>query len=88
MPRCDGTMRLPASDGVRDAPRAGNALALCREVSMSESSGFKLGQKVPDFELTTYDPVKDDFGRISLAGQIASKRWTVLFFYPADFTFV
>lgn len=51
-------------------------------------SVMKLGQKVPDFELATFDPVKGDFGRFSLAAQIASKRWTILFFYPADFTFV
>ncbi len=49
---------------------------------------LKLGEKVPDFSLTTYDPVRDDFGTFSLEGQIARKRWTVLFFYPADFTFV
>jgi NADH-dependent peroxiredoxin subunit C len=49
---------------------------------------LKLGEKVPDFLLTTYDPVKDDFGTFSLEGQMARKRWTVLFFYPADFTFV
>jgi NADH-dependent peroxiredoxin subunit C len=48
----------------------------------------RLGQRVPDFELTTYDPVKDDFGKVSLAAQMAARRWTVLFFYPADFTFV
>ena len=52
------------------------------------TSPLKLGQKVPDFELETYDPVKDDFGSIRLADQIARKRWTILFFYPADFTFV
>ena len=55
---------------------------------MSDSTGLKLGQNVPDFELATYDPVKDDFGKFSLADQIARKRWTILFFYPADFTFV
>ena len=49
---------------------------------------LKLGEKVPDFSLTTYDPVRDDFGTFSLEGQLARKRWTVLFFYPADFTFV
>ena len=52
------------------------------------STGLKLGQKVPDFELEIYDPVKDDFGKFRLQDQIAGKRWTVLFFYPADFTFV
>ena len=50
--------------------------------------GLKLGQTVPDFELTTFDPVKGDFGKFSLKEQIARKRWTILFFYPADFTFV
>jgi len=49
---------------------------------------IRLGQKVPLFELATYDPVKEDFGKFSLAEQIEKKRWTVLFFYPADFTFV
>ncbi len=56
---------------------------------MSEmAAGLRLGQKVPDFSLTTYDPVKGDFGKFSLQDQIAGKRWTILFFYPADFTFV
>ncbi len=50
--------------------------------------GLKLGQKVPDFELDTYDPAKGDFGKFSLAEQRNSKRWTIVFFYPADFTFV
>ena len=48
----------------------------------------KLGQKVPEFEMTTYDPVAGDFGTVSLADQRARGRWTILFFYPADFTFV
>jgi hypothetical protein len=35
---------------------------------MSETTqGIQVGQKVPDFELTTYDPVKNDFSSISLA---------------------
>jgi NADH-dependent peroxiredoxin subunit C len=56
---------------------------------MSDSStGLKLGQIVPDFELTTFDPIKGDFGKFSLKDQIAKKRWSILFFYPADFTFV
>jgi len=48
----------------------------------------KLGHKVPLFELATYDPVKGDFSKFSLAEQLERKRWTILFFYPADFTFV
>ena len=56
---------------------------------MSDASGaLRLGQIVPDFEMDTYDPVKEDFSKISLRDQIAKKRWTILFFYPADFTFV
>ncbi len=59
---------------------------------MTESNAVlvcpRLGQKVPDFEMATYDPVAGDFGHVSLADQIARERWTILFFYPADFTFV
>ena len=56
---------------------------------MSEmAAGLTLGKTVPDFELTTYEPVKDDFGKFRLQDQIPKKRWTILFFYPADFTFV
>jgi alkyl hydroperoxide reductase subunit AhpC len=29
-----------------------------------------------------------DFGEITLEGLKKAKKWTVLFFYPADFTFV
>jgi NADH-dependent peroxiredoxin subunit C len=50
--------------------------------------GLKLGQSVPDFELETYESAKGDFGKFSLKDQLANKRWTILFFYPADFTFV
>jgi peroxiredoxin (alkyl hydroperoxide reductase subunit C) len=49
---------------------------------------LKLGQRVPDFEVETYEPAKGDFGRFSMAEQVEKKRWTILFFYPADFTFV
>ncbi len=55
---------------------------------MNDAAALKLGHKVPDFEMVTYDPVAGDFGRISLAEQTARQRWTILFFYPADFTFV
>ena len=48
----------------------------------------KLGQKVPEFEVETFEPSKGNFGTFRLRDQIANKRWTLLFFYPADFTFV
>jgi peroxiredoxin (alkyl hydroperoxide reductase subunit C) len=51
-------------------------------------SSLKLGHPVPDFEIDTYDPTVKNFGKISLEGQKAAGKWTILFFYPADFTFV
>jgi peroxiredoxin (alkyl hydroperoxide reductase subunit C) len=51
-------------------------------------SVLRVGQQVPDFKLDTYEPSKGDFAEISLAAQKAAKKWTILFFYPADFTFV
>ncbi|MFC1797863.1 peroxiredoxin [Patescibacteria group bacterium] len=45
----------------------------------------KIDVKAPSFDLPFYDPKKDDDGKIALAD---IKKWTVLFFYPADFTFV
>lgn len=49
---------------------------------------LQVGQVVPDFKLTTYDPKKGDFGSFDLAEQKKAGKWSVLFFYPADFTFV
>jgi peroxiredoxin (alkyl hydroperoxide reductase subunit C) len=55
---------------------------------MSEHYGIKVGEMVPDFKIETYEPSKGDFGEISLTELKDAKKWTVLFFYPADFTFV
>lgn len=55
---------------------------------MSDVCPVRLGAAVPDFEIDTYDPQKQDFGRIKLADLKAQGKWTILFFYPADFTFV
>lgn len=55
---------------------------------MSDATSMRLGQTVPDFELDTYEPTKGDFGKFRLQDQLKNGRWTVLFFYPADFTFV
>jgi alkyl hydroperoxide reductase subunit AhpC len=51
-------------------------------------SKLKLGAPVPDFEIDTYDAVAGDFGKVSLADLKSEGKWTILFFYPADFTFV
>lgn len=47
-----------------------------------------VGMDVPDFKLETYDPKTGKFGEISLESLKKESKWTVLFFYPADFTFV
>jgi peroxiredoxin (alkyl hydroperoxide reductase subunit C) len=55
---------------------------------MSDITQIRVGQDVPHFELETYDPAAGDFGKFSLEGAKREGRWTVLVFYPADFTFV
>ena len=55
---------------------------------MSEVTTIQVGQVVPDFTLDTYEPAKGDFGTFSLAEAKKAGKWTVLVFYPADFTFV
>jgi len=52
------------------------------------SSGLMVGHAAPDFEMETYDPIEMFFGKVSLDQLKKDGRWTVLFFYPADFTFV
>ena len=56
---------------------------MCDELSQA-----RIGHPVPDFELNCYDPVKHAFGKFSLAQAKEAGKWTILFFYPADFTFV
>jgi peroxiredoxin (alkyl hydroperoxide reductase subunit C) len=48
----------------------------------------KVGMQVPDFDLTCYDPKSHDFTKVQLADLKKKGKWTILFFYPADFTFV
>ena len=47
-----------------------------------------VGADVPDFELEIFDPVNRAFGKVSLDELKKQEKWTVLVFYPADFTFV
>lgn len=49
---------------------------------------IKIGDKVENFEFEVYDPVSDSFSKFSLSDSLAKKKWTVLVYYPADFTFV
>ena len=55
---------------------------------MCNQNAVKVGMPVPNFELETYDPIHREFGTISLDALRKEKKWTVLVFYPADFTFV
>lgn len=47
-----------------------------------------VGADVPNFEMETYNPADREFGKISLDQLKKKKKWTILVFYPADFTFV
>ncbi len=58
-------------------------------MSVEETTyGLKVGQVAPNFELDTYDPTEHFFGKVSLEKLKKDGKWTILFFYPADFTFV
>ncbi len=46
----------------------------------------KIDTPAPLFTLPAYDPKKDDETKVSL--EDLKGKWTVLFYYPADFTFV
>lgn len=59
-----------------------------RERTMSDTCVVRLGAVVPDFEMDVYAPEKEDFDKVSLADLKSQGKWTILFFYPADFTFV
>ena len=52
------------------------------------SEPVKVGEVVPNFEMEVFDPLKGDFGKVSLEDLKKQRKWTVLFFYPADYTFV
>lgn len=54
----------------------------------TETATVSVGMNVPDFEMEVFDPVNRAFGKASLAEFRKQANWTVLVFYPADFTFV
>lgn len=54
----------------------------------NEIKTLTIGATVPNFEMETYDPAEGEFGKISLAEIKKAGKWTILVFYPADFTFV
>ncbi|MCL2102956.1 MAG: peroxiredoxin [Syntrophorhabdaceae bacterium] len=49
---------------------------------------LQLGQKIQDFAFSTYNPVENRFEEHTLYQYTMAGKWLVLYFYPADFTFV
>ena len=54
----------------------------------SHTAPLQLGQKIRDFTFATYNPVAKRFEDHTLFQYVARKKWCVLYFYPADFTFI
>jgi NADH-dependent peroxiredoxin subunit C len=48
----------------------------------------KVGRPVKNFKMKTFDPEEGYFGEIDLDKLKSEGKWIILFFYPADFTFV
>ncbi|WP_319541330.1 peroxiredoxin [uncultured Pseudodesulfovibrio sp.] len=48
----------------------------------------KVGQPVPGFVMESFDPTEGGFCEVDLGALRKEGKWVVLFFYPADFTFV
>ena len=48
----------------------------------------RIGQKVENFKIEAYDPSNYGFTEIDFKKLQTDGQWLVLFFYPADFTFV
>lgn len=55
---------------------------------MEEVTTIKVGDRIPSLEMDAYFPDRDELGKINLSGIIQEGKWLVLFFYPADYTFV
>ena len=72
-------------EAVMNERKLGDLTVLLNE---KEAPRVQLGQNVPNFQLDAYFPTKEDFGKISLDQLKKDNKWTILFFYPADFTFV
>ncbi len=56
------------------------------ELQTYDFSIAKIDSPAPNFKLPFYDPKTDDDWTLSL--EDLKGKWSVLFFYPADFTFV
>ncbi|MCK9351873.1 MAG: redoxin domain-containing protein [Candidatus Paceibacterota bacterium] len=57
---------------------------MCDENCNDECFSGSVGEKVPSYEVRVYQ--KEEFSSVDLADYHG--KWLVLFFYPADFTFI
>jgi len=57
-----------------------------KEQVLSNYPVVKLEDQLDDLQFEIYDPIKDDVVNTKLSDYAG--KWVVLFFYPADFTFV
>lgn len=57
-------------------------------INIEEKSCACIGSEVDNIEFKVYDPQECGFSDMSLKSIQDSGKWTVLVFYPADFTFV
>lgn len=53
-----------------------------------QAGPLHIGEKVPNFELDTYFPADGNFGKLKFYDVLNKGNWLILFFYPADYTFV
>lgn len=51
-----------------------------------EDNMSQIGKKIPEFKTMGYAPSKEEF--VEVSNKDFEGKWTVLMFYPADFTFV
>ena len=54
----------------------------------NDPTPIAVGQDTPEFTMETYEPSSGSFGEVKLSELRNDGKWTVLVFYPADFTFV
>ncbi|SHN65091.1 peroxiredoxin [Desulfovibrio litoralis] len=57
-------------------------------INTCTSSGLQLGTLIKNFKFSSYNPDVDKFEEHSFSEYVLAQKWLVLFFYPADFTFV
>ncbi|KJJ85925.1 peroxiredoxin [Candidatus Omnitrophus magneticus] len=58
------------------------------EMTVETKKASGIGEILSDFTMEAYLPEKKDFGKIVLSDILKSGKWLILFFYPADYTFV